>query len=68
VRCRLDVGGRNLTDAGYGSQDHVELSGENVQFFLGHCQSGQPGEMGDLGAADSRGRGVYGVVRHGLEV
>ena len=68
VRRRRDVGGRDLADPGDRAEDHVELAGEHVELLLGHGQPGQPGEMGDVVAADSRGRGVCGVVRHGLEV
>ena len=52
MRRRRDVGGRDLADPGHRPEDHVQLSGEQVQLVLGHRQPGQPGQVGDLGSAD----------------
>ncbi len=53
--------GRDLTDAGDGAEDDVELAGEQVELTVGDGEPGEPGEVRDLVPAD-RARGVGGHV------
>ena len=61
VRRGRDVVRGDLTDAGDGAQDDVELAGEQVELTIGDGEPGEPGEVRDLVPAD-RARGVGGHV------
>jgi hypothetical protein len=52
MRCRRDVIGGDLADSGDGLQDHVQLTGEHIQFFVSHSQPREARQVRDLPTGD----------------